>query len=253
MLSNKQLKYIRSLHQRKYRQKYHNFIAEGEKIIDEILSGASKSVEAIYAIPEWIEGNGELVKNGGFQVVEIEENELKKISLLNTPNKVLGIFRKPDYEMDFETVKNDFSLYLDDIRDPGNMGTILRIADWFGIEYVFCSKGCVEVFNPKVVQATMGAFLRVKTLGLEFDELLSDLGGKKIYGAILGGESIYEADLSGKSMLVIGNESRGISPVIQEKLTKGISIPKHERGGAESLNASVATGILCAHFRSIVD
>lgn len=249
MLSNNKLKYIRSLHQRKFRQKYHNFIAEGEKIAEEVLTNRPDMVEAIFALPEWLASYSNLFQKLKGEVVEISLPELKKISLLNTPNKVLLVVKQPESSIDFDLIKNDFTLYLEDVRDPGNMGTILRIADWFGVKNVLCSPACVEVFNPKVVQSSMGAFLRVNTGTVDFFDLKIRVGGTPIYGAVLGGEPIFSKELSQKSILVIGNESRGISESVEVELTERISIPKHEDGGAESLNAAVATGILCAFFR----
>lgn len=250
MLSNNKLKYLRSLHQRKYRQKYHNFIAEGEKIAAEVLRFKPGAVECVCATPEWLEENGGIVKKTEAEIVPASPIELKKISTLKTPNKVLLVVQQPEPPFELEAVKKDLSLYLDDIRDPGNMGTILRVADWFGIRHVFCSKNCVEAFNPKVVQASMGAFLRVGIFEKDFLGLQSSLGDFPIFGAALGGHSIFEMEKTTACLLVIGNESRGISPEIKKGLTEAIAIPGDEKGGAESLNAAVATGILCAFFRN---
>ncbi len=248
-LSNSQLKFIKSLHLRKFRQKYHNFIVEGTKIAAEVLSGNELEVEGIYAVPEWVDANTGILagRNDALNVIAAEE--LKKISLLSTPNQVLLVVKEPSIQFDANAAGQGLSLYLEDIRDPGNLGTILRIADWFGIPWVFCSPESVELFNPKVIQASMGAFLRVKCLPLEFSELRQALPDIAVYGTVLDGAPVFEADLEDRAVIVIGNESRGISDTLQPFLNHRISIPKGKTGGAESLNAAVAAGIICAVFR----
>lgn len=250
MLSSKKLKYLRSLHLRKFRQKYHNFIVEGEKICQEVLLDDEMQVEAVFGENGWISENEALLRPIAGQVEELTSAEMKKVSLLSTPNKVLMVVNQPDLKVDSDEVKSDISLYLDDIRDPGNLGTILRIADWFGIRYVFRSENSVELFNPKVVQSSMGAFLRVKSPKMDFETLKNDFSKLPILGTVLDGESIFELDLPNAAIIVIGNESRGISRELLPMLTRGIAIPRAEGGGAESLNAAVATGIMCAVFRN---
>lgn len=216
----------------------------------EVIRGYPELVETICALPEWTMENQRLLGALDAEILEISPIELKKISLLNTPNQVLLVLRQPREALNIQALKDDFSLYLDDIRDPGNLGTILRIADWFGVKQVIRSENTVELFNPKVVQASMGAFLRVSSPQVELIELRKHLGDVPIFGAALGGASVFETEIPKASLLVIGNESRGISPSILTELTQSISIPKHEQGGAESLNAAIATGILCAVFRN---
>ncbi|MBI5915378.1 MAG: RNA methyltransferase [Bacteroidetes bacterium] len=245
-LSINQLKYLKSLHGRKYRQKYHNFIVEGTKMAAEVLAAGNLEVESIVAVPDWLDANSRLVEKSNAPVSPVAEGELKKISLLSTPNQVLLVVKQPDWHFEKNEVETSLSLYLDDIRDPGNLGTILRIADWFGIGWVFCSPGSVEALSPKVVQASMGAFLRVKCFELDFDELKSHLPGLPVYGMVLDGASIFDEKPNTPAIIAIGNESRGLSAEIQSKLTHRISIPKGIGGGAESLNAAVATGIVCA-------
>ena len=249
MLSNNKLKYLRSLHQRKFRQKYHNFIAEGEKIGQEVLHARPGLVETICALPGWLDENRALVSGSNAETIEVAPAELKKISLLHTPNQVLMVLRQPGQAFDDQKIKAGFSLYLDGIRDPGNLGTILRIADWFGINHVFRSANSVDVFNPKVVQASMGAFIRVASPSIDFFDLKKRLDGIPVFGAVLDGVPVFKMALPEACLLVIGNESRGISPEITSALTEKISIPKHREGGAESLNAAIATGILCSAFR----
>jgi TrmH family RNA methyltransferase len=248
-LSNNQLKYLKSLHLRKFRQKYHNFIVEGTKIAEEVLTNRSLETVGIYALPEWIKENASRLGGLEDQVVAVSADDLHKISLLSTPNQVLLVVKRPDWTFDPDLVATDLCLYLEDIRDPGNLGTILRVADWFGIPWVFCSPNSVEVFNPKVIQASMGAFLRVKCMEMPFDELVHHLSGLPVYGTVLDGTPVCSTPLSNRGIIVIGNESQGISPDIQQSLTHRISIPQGRGGGAESLNAAVATGIICAFFK----
>ncbi|MCF8244030.1 MAG: RNA methyltransferase [Saprospiraceae bacterium] len=246
-LSINHLKYFKSLHERKHRQKYHNFMVEGVKLAKEVLSSNFLEIEAVVAVPDWIAQNKALLRNIE-TVISVAEAELKKISLLTTPNQVVLVVKQPELILDEKSVANGISLYLDDIRDPGNLGTILRIADWFGIPWVFCSSGSVEAYNPKVVQAGMGAFLRVKCVEMDFDDLLEKLPDLPVYGTVLDGQSVFKESLEPPALIAIGNESRGLSDEIQAKLTHRISIPKGAGGGAESLNAGVATGIVCALF-----
>jgi TrmH family RNA methyltransferase len=248
-LSISQLKYVKSLHLGKFRQKYHNFMVEGSKIAAEVLADGSMAVEAIFATPEWASSYAGLSGQAAGEVHIISPEELKKISALATPNQVLMIIKQPDYQLNSFQPKG-LSLYLDDIRDPGNFGTILRIADWFGIRWVFCSENSVDLFNPKTIQASMGAFLRVNCLSLPFSSLKKEWPGLPAYAAVLGGTSIFEQNFSSPALLVIGNESKGISEGLLPLIEHKISIPKGDGGGAESLNAAVAAGILCAQFFS---
>jgi TrmH family RNA methyltransferase len=238
MLSINKIKYIQSLHHKKFRQKYDNFIAEGDKIAYEIIKSGKIEIEAIFATSNWILKYATELKKFQSILVEINEAELKKISTLTTPNQVLMILKQPSFEVENQSFNNDLVLYLDGIQDPGNMGTILRIADWFGINYVFCSDSCVDIFNPKVIQATMGAFLRVKTKEIPLENIINET--TPIYGALLEGENLFQKTLSKHGVIVIGNEGKGINSTL---------LPPHGEG-AESLNAAVATGIICAVFRN---
>ena len=246
-LSINQLKYFQSLHDRKNRQKYHNFMVEGVKLAQEVLEAKTLEVEAVVAVPQWLEQNKSFLRNVE-TIIPVAEGELKKISLLTTTNQVVLVAKQPTFVFDENALANCLSLYLDDIRDPGNLGTILRIADWFGIPWVFCSPGSVEAYNPKVVQASMGAFLRVKCLEVDFHDLREKLPNLPVYGTVLDGQSIFSENLQRPALIAIGNESRGLSDEIQAKLTHRLSIPKGQGGGAESLNAGVAAGIVCAWF-----
>lgn len=250
-LSKNTVKYIKSLQVKKFRQKYNNFVLEGDKIAREILQQSTLEIEACYALAPWIEANRSLLQRFSGKIHTIEEPDLKKISGLATPNQVLIIAKQPNTRLNAPEVQNDLTLYLDAIQDPGNMGTILRIADWFGLPYVFCSHDCVDAFSPKVVQATMGALLRVKVVVIELSDLKKQLSDLPIFGAVLNGANIFETKLPKKGILVIGNESQGISQEIEASLTHRIAIPPAAGGGAESLNAAVATGIIIAILKNL--
>lgn len=249
-LSINTIKYLKSLHQRKFRQKYHNFIVEGAKMAVETLHNRSLLIEGIYALSGWVDENKELLAGFENKTHEITLDDLKRISLLSTPNQVLIVVKQHEYKNDPHEIANRLSLYLEDIQDPGNLGTILRIADWFGISNVFLSENCVEIYSPKVVQASMGAFLRVNCMECNLTDLLKLTPGLPVYGAVLDGMDIFKSDLTNRGLIVIGNESKGISNELERLLTHRISIPRFASGGAESLNAAVAAGILCAVFRN---
>ncbi len=231
-------------------------MAEGDKIVCEILSTAQTDIgeslinlEAIYALPSWIEQNSVLLRPFQHLITEIDESTLKKISNFQTPNQVLIVLSQLDFQLDTERVKRDLTLLLDGIQDPGNLGTILRIADWFGIENVICSENTVDVYNPKTIQASMGAFLRIQTFRFDLIEFCRNFRGVPIYGAVLGGDNLFQSKISKQAFIVIGNEGNGISKEILEILTNRIEIPAN--GHAESLNAAIATGIICAAFRNL--
>lgn len=245
-LSKNSIKYIRSLQLKKFRQKYNNFVLEGDKIAREILHQSYLQIENIYALPHWIEANQHILQRFSDRIHAIEVTDLSKISSLATPNQVLIIAQQPKPALGKNDLMGKLSLFLDGIQDPGNMGTILRIADWFGIPYVFCSHDCVDVFSPKVVQASMGALLRVKVIEIKLEQLRSLFPDLPILGAVLHGDNIFKTSLPEAGILVIGNESKGISTSVQSLLTHRIAIPPAPGSGAESLNAAVATGIIVA-------
>jgi TrmH family RNA methyltransferase len=241
MLTKAQNKYIRSLTQQKYRKEHHVFIAEGDKIVREWLLSAY-SIQMIVALPDWAEQNDDLIQRHKEASVHIvKEAELESISALQTPNKALLVVNMPE-EKSIEPV-NEWCIALDNIRDPGNMGTIIRIADWFGIKNIFVSFECVDVYSPKVVQGAMGSHIRVQVHIRDIEKIISETK-LPVLVATLDGEDIYELPKLSSGVLVIGNESKGVSPSIVEKATHKITIPR--RGGAESLNAAVSTGIICA-------
>ena len=245
MLSKNTLKYLQSLRLKKFRQKYGNFVVEGDKMAVEIIQHAAIEIEGLFAVPQWIAQYRTLLAPFQSKITPITEKELDRISTLKTPNKVFCVCKTPTYSLNAPLINQSLTLYLDGIQDPGNMGSILRIADWFGLPYVFCSQRCVEVYNSKVIQASMGAFLRVQTPCLSFNDLQAQFPNLPIFAAVLGGSNVFTANLPTAGVLVIGNEGNGISAAIQTAATHRIAIPKGREGGAESLNAAVATGILC--------
>ena len=247
-LSQNKSKYIKTLHRGRYRQKYQKFIAEGTKITGEVLRSDHVLIEAIVALPGWIDQNESLVGPYTGKLYEADEKSLRALSLLSTPNQVLVVANQWEHHLDLPSAKKGLTLYLDRIQDPGNLGTILRIADWFGVANVVRSPATVDVFNPKVVQSSMGAFLRISSPQLELAELKKHLPGTPVFAAALHGESIFELDFPKNSILVLGNESRGIAEDLAAEADRLLTIPRGKAGRAESLNASVATGILVAQW-----
>ncbi len=241
MLTKAQIKYIRSLTQQKFRNEYKVFIAEGEKIALEWLH-ASGRIEMIVATEGWAETNKKVIARHEEATLQIvKESELEVISALKAPNKVMLAVPMPEQAP--VQIGNGWYIALDEIQDPGNMGTIIRIADWFGIKNILCSPGCTDVYSPKVVQSAMGGHLRVNIVENDLLPVLSSTS-LPIYAATLDGESIYQVKRQESGILLIGNESKGISDRIKDIATHKITIPR--KGGAESLNAGVSAGILCA-------
>lgn len=256
MLSKAKVKYLNSLKSKKFRQKYNNFVAEGDKIAIEILKNAqnpnvafSIEIEAIYALSDWIKNHQDLLQPFQAITTAVDNAALKKISNLQTPNQVLIVLKQFDFDLPTAQIQTNLTLLLDEIQDPGNLGTILRIADWFGIPNVVCSTNCADAYNPKTIQATMGAFLRVRTFRLNLTEFCRNFSQLPVYGAVLGGENLFQTKLNKNALIVIGNEGKGISPDMIQQLTHHIEIPAN--GQAESLNAAIATGIICAAFRNL--
>jgi len=253
MLSKNQIKFVNSLRQKKYREEHHLFIAEGAKIVPELLSSGIK-VKQVFATSAFLRQHQ---IDPAIERFEIKDAELERISTLMTPNEALALCEIPAYHPDANDFKESLTLVLDDIKDPGNMGTIIRIADWFGIGNIVCSPTSVDVFNPKVVQATMGSIARIKIHSLELAPFILEqrnVNGLPVFGALLEGESIYAKQLPSKGLIVIGNESKGISEELQQLITERISIPSFSHfsqngGEAESLNAAIATAIICSEFR----
>lgn len=243
MLGKSQVKYIQSLGQKKFRDEEGLFIAEGPKIVDELLLSAHDQIKHLYALPDWIAAHKAALKD--LNVVELGEKELERISQLTTPNNVLAVVKKFETPLTLES-KGKVSLVLDAIQDPGNLGTIIRIADWFGIEQIVCSPDCADIYNTKVVQSTMGSIARVKVLYTDLVKWVSNQKDIRIYATALEGRDVTAMNKIKEGVIIIGNESKGICPSLLELANVKIHIP--QRGKAESLNAAVATGIVVSHL-----
>jgi len=241
MLSNNVIKIITSLGSKKYRQKYNLFVVEGVKNISEVIKSSIKIKELFITEDFWPEENN-------INKTFISENDLKKISYLTTPNVGLALCELP--ELPLLAQNEGLTLALDDIRDPGNLGTIVRLADWFGIENILCTKESVDLYNPKVIMSTMGSFSRVKVHYIDLQSYIDNYKGN-IFGTFMEGESIYSSQLPQTGILVMGNEANGISKNIEAKCTHKISIPFFGLNGTtESLNVAVATSIILGEFKS---
>lgn len=250
MISKQQVKFISSLQQKKNRKEHQLFVVEGVKITEEIFNSSFK-IHSLYAIDEWITLNKTLLKNiSAEKVFEISEKELAQISGLSQPNQVVAVLEVPVVFLNTAQFKDELTLVLDNIQDPGNLGTIIRVADWFGIKNIVCSNDCVEVYNPKVVQATMGSFLRINVFYEYLNDFFSVYKEKfelPVYGAMLEGLPVYDKKLNNKGFLLLGNESKGISEGLEKYIDEKILIPPF--GKAESLNVAIASAVLCYEFR----
>jgi len=250
MLSKKQTSWINALKVKKYRKKQEAFLVEGEKNVAELLD-SSFSILGIYALESWINKN-KYVKDIYPQIIHtISPKELKSISNLQTPNEVAAVVQLPDTAAEKMIIEHLLKqplkhhvLALDNIRDPGNLGTIIRIADWFGIQQIICSPTCVDVYSPKVVQATMGSIFHIEVVYSDLQQVFEKKGQLPVYAALLQGDDIFEADFSQKGFILMGNESQGIQQKYFKYMDKAITISR--KGKAESLNVAVATSIICA-------
>lgn len=247
MLSKAEIKRISSLKEAKHRNQDKVFVVEGVKMIEELLHSCFET-EKIFGLKQWIENNSSKTLKKTNNIIEITEEELKKISSFTTPNQVLAIVKMPSSKEII--LKDRLIIALDNINDPGNLGTIIRIADWFGIEDIICSENTVDQFNSKVIQSTMGSLFRVNLTYTNLSLFLQSLPNNyPIYGAIVEkGDNIYQANIQNHGIVIIGSESHGISKDILELINSPITIPNFSKG-AESLNASIATGIIISEFR----
>ncbi|MCC7302869.1 MAG: RNA methyltransferase [Bacteroidia bacterium] len=250
MLSKNQASFIRSLQQKKFRDEHRCFVAEGEKMVHDLLSSGI-GVKEIYSSVNFQHS----LFSHDTAVIRITAREMGRISSLHTPSGVLAVCSIPEHRLDTTALSGKLTIALDDIRDPGNLGTLLRIADWFGVEHVICSQETVDLYNPKAVQATMGSIARVKLHYRNLLEFIPALPADVVVaGTFMEGESVYTADLPASALLLIGNEGKGISEAVCTHITRRLSIPSFAHlhpgsSGAESLNAAVAAGILCSEFR----
>lgn len=239
MISKRQVKLIKQLEQKKYRRQEGLFVAEGPKIVGDLIDEGFQPF-AVYATSQW--------ERFSDDCQEVTEDELRAVSFLQHPQQVLALFRMPlPQPIRMESVNTRLSIALDGVQDPGNLGTIIRLADWFGISTIYCSPDTVDAWNPKVVQATMGSIARVHVVYTDLKALISE-AQVPVYGTLLDGHNLYEEQLTPHGIIVMGNEGNGISSEIRQMVSRKLLIPKfHE--GPESLNVAIATAITCAEFR----
>lgn len=243
MITKAEIQIVRALADKRNRDELGLFVAEGEKLIEE-LRGSSLRVRRIYALEGVFQGK---------DVEVVTTKEMERLSMLKSANNSLAVVEQPRYTFDPAILNSNLVLALDDVQNPGNLGTIIRLADWFGISDIVCSPSSADCFNPKVVQATMGAILRVKVHYLDLPSLLhsAKAQGVPIYGTFLDGRNIYDCDLQQRGLIVMGNEGRGISAECASAITDKLFIPPYpaDCSGSESLNVAIATAVTCAEFR----
>lgn len=247
MISKSKTKLINSLSQKKFRDETGLFVAEGTKLVTDLVSAFQCSI--LIATADWLSNYPQFKAT---EIVEAEADEFNKISNQKSPQGVLAVFEKPDYNWSEQELSQKLSLALDDVQDPGNLGTIIRIADWFGISDIFCSEHSADAFNPKTVQASMGAIARVRVHVVDLAGFLNTCQSKlPVYGTFMNGENIYSKTLTPTGIIVMGNEGNGISPEIEKLVSERLLIPNFPSGQAtsESLNVGVATALVCGEFR----
>ncbi|MEN9331536.1 MAG: hypothetical protein RLZZ94_626 [Bacteroidota bacterium] len=247
MASKSTISFLRSLQQKKFRNEEGLFIVEGPKMVSEVLKSDFK-VRQLYATSNWTPD-----QHTSLPLEILSDAEMERVSGLQTPNKVMAVVEMPALDGPVNILSNGLHLLLDQIQDPGNLGTIIRIADWFGIASVICSPDTADVFNPKVIQSSMGSVFNVKIHYTSLaDVLIKNAAGNKwpVYATLLAGENIYNADFAESSFVILGNESRGVNPVLNSFITQGIHIPRpsNKPSKAESLNVAVAAGIVCSEY-----
>lgn len=252
-ISKNQIKFIRQLEQKKFRRREGLFVAEGTKVVGDLL--AHYKPHSLFATNEWLIEHSSVICHLPSAITEVTDEELRRLSFLQHPQQVLALFPIPlptDISLTSQlSTHTKLSLALDGIQDPGNLGTIIRIADWFGIEQIFCNTDTVDAWNPKVVQATMGSIARVNIIYINLSEFLDTLpSGFPVYGTLLDGDNIYTQPITPHGIIVMGNEGNGISPEIRQKVNRRLLIPSYRTDDtAESLNVAIATAIICAEFR----
>ena len=251
-ISKAQQKLVRSLEQKKYRQREGLFVAEGPKVVGDLLRAGFRA-EQLFATVQCL-ADGMLPCSTGVNTVEVSDDELRRVSFLQHPQGVLAVFHMPamQYVPDVSALRSSLVLALDGVQDPGNLGTIIRIADWFGIDTVCCSTDTADAWNPKVVQATMGSIARVHIIYTDLVALADRAAGAAVpvYGTLLDGADIYRQTLTTNGIIVMGNEGNGISPDMRCRVTHRLLIPDFHNGQtADSLNVAIATAITCSEFR----
>lgn len=245
MLSKSKVKYIRSLELKKFRNEHNVFVAEGNKLVADMFPYFE--CELLIAKPSWMATQGDLNPD---ELIVAEDDDIRKASFLKTPQDVLAVFKRPAFDLSEADATRQLILALDGVQDPGNLGTIIRLADWFGIEHIVCSPDTADVFSPKTIQATMGALARVKVHYTPLEEYLTQQNAP-LYGTFLDGENMYDKALTPNGVIVMGNEGNGIRPDIEKLITEKLYIPPYPQGRvtSESLNVAIATAVICAEFR----
>lgn len=244
MITKNQIKYINSLQQKKFRSEHQSFIVEGAKSVLELLK-SDFELELLFVTQEFLTANEELLDNLPIQVEQAEQQELEKAGSYSSNNAALAVAKtKGNHEL--LVGENEYALILDDIRDPGNLGTIIRVGDWYGIHKIICSHSTVDFYNPKVIAATMGSFTRTNLYYTDLEEFIQQQS-TPIYGTLLNGNNIHQTKFAKSGYIVIGNEANGISEVVEKLVTDKITIPSF--GGAESLNAGIATAVVLDNLR----
>ena len=253
-ISKNQIKFIRQLEQKKFRRRAGLFVAEGTKVVGDLL--AHYQPHTVFATDDWLKGHASENCHLSSVITEVTDEELRRLSFLQHPQQVLALFPIPlptDIPLTsyLSPLTSNLSLALDGIQDPGNLGTIIRIADWFGIDTIFCSEDTADAYNPKVVQATMGSLAHVHIIYTDLLQLFETLPNDfPVFGTLLDGEDIYQQPLSDYGIIVMGNEGNGISEAVRQRVTHRLLIPNFHQGpSAESLNVAIATAITCSEFR----
>jgi TrmH family RNA methyltransferase len=250
MISKGKIKLIKSLAHRKYRLKELLFVVEGNKNVIEVVN-SEYTVTNVWATETFLNEN-ESILTRGIEITEASQEEIKKASLLKNPQQCLALCKIPESNIRGITFNDQLTLYLDGIQDPGNLGTIIRTCDWFGIEQIYCSADTADLYNPKVIQATMGSFCRCRVYYSLFDTiaLAAHKNGISIYGAFLQGKNIYQTNFPDNVLLIVGNEGHGIRSMNEKYIQQKINIPEFRKSrGAESINVAVATGIICSEIK----
>ena len=252
MISKNKIKYLKSLEMKKHRQAESVFVAEGPKIVGDLLNAG---FEPTYLVVVECSDFASRLQNfdlNGVQIDFVTADDLRKMSSLEAPQQVLAVLKQPIWQLDSNVASKELCLALDEVQNPGNLGTIIRLAAWFGIEHLFCSKGCADVYNSKTVQATMGGLAHVKVHYVDLVEMIGNMpNGTPVYGTFLDGENLYGRQLEQRGLIVMGNEGRGVSKEVENLVTEKLFIPNYpaERESTESLNVAIATAIVCAEFR----
>lgn len=246
MLSKNKIRFIRSLETKKTRQEENCFLAEGNKLVADTIRYFN--CRLLITTQEWQEQHPDISAQ---EIITATKDEIRKCSLLKNPQDVIAVYEKPVHKIETDLLKKQLVLALDSVQDPGNLGTIVRIADWFGISNIVCSAECADIYNPKTVQATMGAIARVQVHYTSLSRFLKDIHPSPIYGTFLEGNDIYEEPLSANGVIVMGNEGNGISNEIKQLINKKLYIPNYPANAetSESLNVAIATAVTCAEFR----